>query len=146
MIAEMRLASLIHKGHRRDATFMSAMDVLRLATINGAKALGLDGDIGSLETRKKADFAVIDPSALAAAPFDVTGMTDGGCDPVTTLVYSCNGSDVDMVVVDGTILVENKQLTRINEQELKHKARVAIKGIRQRSGISSTVHTRCKYV
>jgi cytosine/adenosine deaminase-related metal-dependent hydrolase len=146
MIAEMRMASLLHKGRLNNAAVMTALDVLRMATINGAKALGLEEEIGSLVVGKKADFVVIDPSALAAAPFDPDQMIAGGVDPVTTVLYSCSGADVSMVVVDGTILVEDGNLTMVDETVLKQNARRSISGIRERSGIRSTTSRRCNYI
>ncbi|KAH8666971.1 5-methylthioadenosine/S-adenosylhomocysteine deaminase [Xylariales sp. PMI_506] len=146
MLQECRMASLLQKGRLRDAGVMTAQQVLRMATINGARALGLENDIGSLEIGKKADFAVVSPSALSATPFDPEQLADGGIDPVTTVVFSCTGADVEMVVVDGAILVEDKCLKVLDEEDLKHDARTAIRGIRDRSRIKSTVHLQCNYV
>lgn len=77
-----------------------------MVTINGAKALGLDQEIGSLEVGKKADFVALGVGGLHCAPFDPAQLLEGGLDPVTTVVYSCTGADVEMVVVDGKVLVE----------------------------------------
>lgn len=76
-----------------------------MATIHGAKALGLEDDVGSLEVNKKADFVVVDPYTIGAgaAPYDWEQCGSGGVDPVTVVVHSCTGSDVDMVVVDGKV-------------------------------------------
>lgn len=146
MIREMKSASLLQKGRLRDAKVMGALDVLRMATINGARALGLEQEVGSLEVGKKADFVVVDASSLAATPFDAGQIADGGIDPVTTLVYSCSGSDVAMVVVDGRVLVQDKKLISIDEEDLKRKARVAVHGIRKRSSIMSTMYHNLTYL
>ncbi|KAK5048662.1 hypothetical protein LTR84_005753 [Exophiala bonariae] len=112
MIQEMRMAALVQKGSRQDASAITAEWVLKMATINGAKALGLENEIGSLEKGKKADFVVIDPSSLHCVPFDPAQILEGGIDPVTVIVFSCSGSDVDKVVVDGQILVDSRQLDK----------------------------------
>ena len=135
MIQEMRLAALLHKGSKRNAKIMSAEDVLEMATIKGAKALGLEEEIGSLEVGKKADFVIIDPSALHCGPFDAEQILEGGLDPVTTVVFSCSGADVEKVVVDGELLVDNGQLTRCDEKQIKQAARRTIRRIREKAGI-----------
>jgi cytosine/adenosine deaminase-related metal-dependent hydrolase len=68
----MHLAGIIHKGVTENGSLLPSEQLLEMATINGAKALGLEKEIGSLEVGKKTDFAVIDTSALYAAPFDVS--------------------------------------------------------------------------
>ncbi|KAI1609305.1 5-methylthioadenosine/S-adenosylhomocysteine deaminase [Exophiala viscosa] len=137
MIQEMRLAALIQKGTRKDAKLLGAEDVLAMATINGARALGLDKETGSLEVAKKADFIVLDPSGLHCAPFDQDQILDGGLDPVTTVVYSCSGADVEMVVVDGQLVVEEHQLVSADEGQIKERARHSVKRIRERSEVQS---------
>lgn len=136
MFQEMRLAGLIHKGNKRNAAIVGAQEVLEMATINGARALGLDKDIGSLQVGKLADFVVIDTGKMHCGPFDPAQIAQGGLDPVTTVVYSCTGADVDMVVVDGKLLVQGGRL-RCNENEIVINARHAVKEIRERSGVSA---------
>lgn len=137
MIQEMRMAALIQKGSRQDAATMTADQVLAMATINGARALGLDRDIGSLEVGKKADFVIVDTSGLHCAPFDSEQLLNGGIDPVTAVVFSCSGADVDKVVVDGEMLVDEHCLLRCDEKVIKADARLAIARIRKASGIGN---------
>ena len=139
MIQEMRVAALIHKGSRRDAAAITAEEVLIMATINGAKALGLEKEIGSLEVGKKADFVVIDPSGLQCAPFDPEQVLEGGIDPVTAVVFSCSGADVDMVVVDGKVLVVDGKLVECDEKQIREEAQRVIRRIRNKSGIHSKI-------
>jgi len=137
MFQEMRLAGLIHKGATRNATVVNADQVLAMATINGAKALGLEKEVGSLEVGKKADFVVLDPSGLHCSPFDPTQISDGGIDPVTTVVYSCTGADVEMVIVDGQVLIQDRTLLYVNEKEIVDQGRQVIRRIRHSSGVRS---------
>jgi cytosine/adenosine deaminase-related metal-dependent hydrolase len=135
LFRDMRLSALLQKAIKHDASLLSAEQVLEMATINGAKAMGLEKEIGSLETGKKADFVVLDPSGVHAAPYDRQQIGNGGMHPSTLVVHSCSGSDVDMVVIDGEILVRDGAFTKLDEQAIKSSARDAIVGIRERSGI-----------
>jgi 5-methylthioadenosine/S-adenosylhomocysteine deaminase len=104
---ELRLAGLLGKLSSGPAA-VPAVDLFELATVGGARALGLDVDIGSIEVGKYADLAVLDlRRAHAAGPEDV----------YTRLVYSARASDVRLVTVGGRILVENGKLTSFNESE-----------------------------
>lgn len=76
---EMHFAGILHRGANHDASLVGAIGVLEMATINGALALGLQNDIGSLEVGKKADLVVVDPSGLHAAPFDAANRSCNCC-------------------------------------------------------------------
>ena len=112
MIGEMHTASLLAKGVSLDATALTAMQTVRMATINGAKALGIDNNTGSLEAGKYADVIAIDFSGLEMQPV---------YDPVANLVYSANREQVSDVWVAGRHLLKDRQLTTLNEQELLSK-------------------------
>jgi 5-methylthioadenosine/S-adenosylhomocysteine deaminase len=103
MIAEMRVAGLVASHREGRAQPLSSQDLLRMATIEGAKALGLDGEIGSLEVGKAADITVID---LSGPGYSETP------DPETLLIYSGSGRDVRHVWVAGEQLVRNRTLVR----------------------------------
>jgi cytosine/adenosine deaminase-related metal-dependent hydrolase len=120
--------------------------VLEMATINGARALGLEKDVGSIEVGKKADFVVVNPKGLHAAPFEEGQILDGGVDPMTTVVYSCTGADVEMVIVDGNVLVSGGALTNTNEGEIIEAARKSVRGIRERSGVKAVNRKGWKYI
>ena len=113
MFADMRLGALIAKGFTRQPTDVKAYDMLKMATINGAKALHLDGKIGSLETGKQADLIAVDLSSLATQPV---------FDPISHLVYAADRSQVSHVWVNGQALVANGQLTRLDQQVLLENA------------------------
>ncbi|HEY4385419.1 MAG TPA: amidohydrolase [Ktedonobacteraceae bacterium] len=126
MIREMKLAAIIHKAVSFDPLIVPAETVLEMATINGAHALGLGHEIGSLEVGKKADLAVIDLDRLHTTPSP---------NPVSTLVYAATGGEVDTVVVDGKIVVREGQLLSMDEGEIKRQARVQAAEVYRRAGI-----------
>jgi 5-methylthioadenosine/S-adenosylhomocysteine deaminase len=101
MIAEMRVAGLVASHREGRAQPLSSRDLLRMATIEGARALGLDLDIGSLEPGKAADIIAVD---ITGAGYSETPY------PETLLIYSGSGRDVQHVWVDGVPLVRNHRL------------------------------------
>jgi 5-methylthioadenosine/S-adenosylhomocysteine deaminase len=109
LFEEMHLAALLQKWLRRDAEALPARRVLRMATINGARALGLDDEIGSLEVGKQADVVVIDAAQPHLAPRH---------DPIALLVYSAQAADVATVLVAGRILLEERRLTTLDGESL----------------------------
>jgi 5-methylthioadenosine/S-adenosylhomocysteine deaminase len=109
LFEEMHLAALLQKWLRRDAEALPARQVLRMATINGAKALGLEAEIGSLEVGKQADVIVIDAAQPHLAPRH---------DPIALLVYSAQAADVATVLVAGRILLEERRLMTLDAESL----------------------------
>jgi cytosine/adenosine deaminase-related metal-dependent hydrolase len=107
---EMRLAALIHKP-RHGPRAMPARTVLEMATLGGARALGIADDIGSLEVGKRADVVVLRPRRARSSPG-----TDA--DPVSELVYSRGASDVRTVVVDGRVVVADGELVTADERQI----------------------------
>jgi cytosine/adenosine deaminase-related metal-dependent hydrolase len=138
MFQEMHLAAMLHKGVHNDASLIPAETALEMATINGARALGMEGEVGSLEVGKKADLVVVDPYGrgnMGVAPWCADDDNVGGVSPVTTVVHGCTGRDVDMTVVDGRIVVMSGQLVdggRAKEMDIIAKAQRAARGILQR--------------
>ena len=107
MFMEMRLAALIHKI-RCGPTALPAAQVLEMATLGGAKALGLDAEIGSLEVGKRADLILVDLNGVHSQP-------EQGVDPVSRLVYSARATDVETTIIDGKVVMLNRRLLTINE-------------------------------
>src|SRR5207248_1876828 len=101
LVREMKLAAILHKAVTNDPLIVPAETVLEMATINGARSLGLEKEIGSLEVGKKADLVVIDLNRLHTTPSP---------NPISSLVYTTTGGEVDTVAVYGQILVEQGQL------------------------------------
>ncbi len=110
VLGELRLAALVAKAQSENAVTLSAHTALRMATLDGAKALGIDGEIGSLAAGKSADLAAIDLSdAIELAP----------CyDPVSHLVYAAGREHVSHVWVQGREVVTNGQLNDIDQRRL----------------------------
>ena len=94
----MNLCAKLHKVHHADPTALDARSILKLATIGGAAAIGLDHLIGSLEIGKKADIVMIDMQQPHLVPM---------YHPESHLVYAARGSDVKTVIVDGKLVMEN---------------------------------------
>ncbi len=126
LIREMKLAAIIHKAATNDPLIVPAETVLEMATINGARALGLEQEIGSLEVGKKADLVVIDFNRLHTTPSP---------NPISTLVYAATGGEVDTVVVDGQIVVEQGQLLTMDEDEVMEQAQQHAQALYKRAGI-----------
>ncbi|MCC6142981.1 MAG: 5'-deoxyadenosine deaminase [Candidatus Hydrogenedentes bacterium] len=121
--SELRLAALLQKP-RCGASAMPAKGVLRLATIEGARALGLDRDIGSLELGKKADLVVVDTRRPHLAPFS---------DPFAMLVYGAEAADVRDVFVEGEWLVRDRELVRWDTAEVLAAAEPAVDEVLERA-------------
>ena len=113
MLKDMKIAALAQKSLYGDATALPAKKLLRMATIDGAKALGLDSEIGSVEVGKRADLILIDLNKPHLSP---------PADPWTTVAHSAMGSDVDTVIVEGRILMQSRKLTDLNEEEVIQEA------------------------
>ena len=119
LLEEARFCALLHRADGRDAAWPDADQMLRLLTIEGARALHLEEEIGSLEPGKRADLIAIDLHQPATSPL---------YDPVTTLLFSASGRDVCWTMVDGRILYEKGRVTTLDEDALLASARqIAVK-------------------
>jgi 5-methylthioadenosine/S-adenosylhomocysteine deaminase len=115
MFSEMRLAALLAKGVAQDAAVLPAHQALQMATLNGARALGLDDKIGSLVPGKCADLIAIDLAQINTLPT---------FDPASALVYSAGREQVSHVWINGKLLIDNHQYTQLDERSLKMTAKV----------------------
>ena len=109
LFREMSVEALIHKGLNHDAVTVSAADVIKMATLGGAKALGRETELGELKEGYKADITIMDLRNPSFTPAN---------NLVSALIYSCNGNEVDTVIVNGKILMENKEVKTIDEEKL----------------------------
>jgi 5-methylthioadenosine/S-adenosylhomocysteine deaminase len=121
MISVMKTASLLQKVHLLDSTAMSSWEVLEMATRGGARALGLESEIGSVSTGMKADLVVIDLSRPGNVPV---------YDPVASIVYSASPENVETVIIDGKVVLEGSRTTTVDEG----KAMRAVSRIAERLG------------
>jgi 5-methylthioadenosine/S-adenosylhomocysteine deaminase len=113
MFTEMRTSALIQKALLGPRT-LPALTVLRMAITGGAKALGLDGEIGSIETGKRADLILLDMEKAHTTPRP---------DPVSAVVYSATASNVETVLIDGRAVMRDGELLTLDEQEVLRSAR-----------------------
>jgi len=113
MFENIKAAALLQKLTYLNPTVLPAYETLKMATMNGAKALKLEEKTGSLEKGKKADIILVDISKPHLKPLH---------NIYASIVYSAHGSDVDTVIVDGKILMENRQVKTLDEQAVMEKA------------------------
>ena len=125
MFEEMRLAAML-QAMRRQPGILPARDVLWMATRAGARTLGLETEIGSLEPGKRADLIVVDRDRAHLAP---------GPDPYSTLVYAARGSDVRATIVDGALLVDDFAPVEVDRAEIAAEARRAAQQLAARAGV-----------
>jgi 5-methylthioadenosine/S-adenosylhomocysteine deaminase len=108
MLGTLKYTALLQKVNTLNAQILYPEDVLEMATLGGAKAMGME-DIGSLKKGMKADIILVDWQKPHIAPVHK---------PVSAIVYNANGNDVDTVIVDGKIVVKNKKSTLVDETAL----------------------------
>lgn len=106
MFHELSLLTLIHKGVERTPQCISAREGFRIATINGARALGLEKETGSLEEGKKADIAILNLNNPSLTPRN---------NLLAGLSYSANGSEVETVIIDGKITMKDRKILTMDE-------------------------------
>ena len=109
MFHELSVLTLIHKGVTQKAQCISAKEGLYMMTMAGAKAMGKEYEIGSVETGKKADLILLDTSRTSFIPRN---------DYIASLAYSCNGSEVMTVIVNGKILMEDREVKTLDREKI----------------------------
>ena len=119
MVRDMSTAARLHKIAHLDPTVMDAKTVVRMATINGARALGMERFVGSLETGKKADIIIIGLNKPHLTPI---------FNEYSHLVYAASGADVDTVVINGKVVMKDRRLLTIHENDVMDEVReIAVK-------------------
>ena len=109
MFEEMKTAAYLQKVNTMEPSSISAYDILKMATIEGAKVLGMENEIGTLEPGKKADMIFIKTDKLHMCPAN---------DVCANLVYSSNGADVETVMIDGKVIMQNRKMVNLDEKQV----------------------------
>ncbi len=120
MFSTMAYTALLQKGINEDATILPAYEVIKMATINGAKALNVEDKIGSIEEGKQADVIIIDLEETMTQPIN---------DIFSNIVYNTRPNNVITTIVNGKIIMENRKISSINEKEIYEKCNNIIKRI-----------------
>ena len=121
MFNEMKLTAILNKCKAKDPTVFPAGKVIRMATAEAAKTIGLGDEIGTLEEGKKADLIMIDMSQPALSPVILSPVRN----IVPNLVYSARGNEVEMSVIDGRIVMENFKVQTVDEKKVVKEAQEA---------------------
>ncbi|MGM0877723.1 MAG: amidohydrolase family protein [Bacillota bacterium] len=119
----LKITACLHKVNTLDSTLLPPMDVLKMATINGAKAMGREDELGSLEPGKKADVVIVDLLKSHISPVHRCS---------SALVYNANGNDVDTVIVNGKIVIEKGSCVFVDEQDVIQRAQKRVDALRSR--------------
>ncbi|MBA4423121.1 MAG: S-adenosylhomocysteine deaminase [Syntrophus sp. (in: bacteria)] len=122
MFQEMDTTAKLGKSALLDPTVISARTVLRMATCDGAKVLGLDGLVGTLEAGKKADICIIDMDKPHLTPM---------YDEYSHLVYTVGGADVETVLINGKLVMKNRRLLTIDEEEAMRRVRAIAQRVKK---------------
>ena len=105
MFSEMNMAALIYKGDLQKAQCIGAQDVLRYVTVNGAKAIGMEGQLGEIKEGMLADISILNLYEPEFFP---------SCNIVSGLVYSATGREVETVIIDGKIVMEQNEILTVD--------------------------------
>ena len=131
MLEVIKLTAILHKCIHRDATLLPAIDVLKMATIEGARVVGRENEIGSIEIGKKADFFLFNPKNIACVPV---------ADPIACLVYSANPTAIDTVVIHGRVVMENGRFLTVDEHAAIYNLQQSASLLRQRVGLGNEIN------
>lgn len=113
MIAVMKTAALLQKVFSLDPTIITAPEVMRMATLDGARTLGLENKIGSIEVGKKADLVLINLKKPNTIPT---------YNPISSIVYAANQENVESVIIDGKVVMRNRKMLAVDETDIMEKA------------------------
>jgi 5-methylthioadenosine/S-adenosylhomocysteine deaminase len=127
MIEEMRLASLLHKGTHADPTKVDARQGIGMATIEGAKALGIDDITGSIEVSKRADIAILNLDRTHLTPFYDYTLEN----IYSQVVYAAKSSDAETVIINGKVVMRDRTILTIEKEVVMAKCRSIAKGINE---------------
>ena len=128
LVQDMRWASYVHKARTLNPLLMPAEAVLEMATVRGARAMGLENEIGSLEVGKQADFVAFDLDKPHVVPHH---------DPVSTLVCAATAADVDTVIIQGQVVVQGGRVLTLDEERIVREATERAAAVWKRAGIET---------
>lgn len=114
LLQDIKIGSLIQKQRLNDATFFKSSEAIRMLTIEGAKALGIDNKVGSLEIGKDADFISFNSESINIIPINKKDLKN----IYSTIIYSAIGSDVEDTIVNGKWLMKDRKVLSLNESEI----------------------------
>ena len=126
MFTEMRTAALLQKVEHGPES-LPASQAFRMATINGARALGLESELGSLEVGKRADVIIVRLNKLHTNPLT--------SDMISTIVYAASAGDVNTVIIDGKLVMRDRQLLTLDERAVIDEANREVERLMQRAGV-----------
>ncbi len=126
VLRDLRIACHVARMRAGSRLAISAETVLEMATINGARALGIDDQVGALEPGKKADFIVIDTDKPHLTPV---------WNPVAAVVFAAQGSDVDTVVIDGQMIMRGREMLTLDEAAILDDVRGRFRAVAERAGV-----------
>lgn len=126
MLDEMYLATLIHKGRNLNSKILPAEKILEMATVDGARCLLWEKEIGSLEAGKKADLIIINPCSAGSLPLH---------DPIANLVYAMHSSNVEFAMCDGRWLMREGRILTVNEAEVLELVQTRAAALVKKAGI-----------
>ncbi len=136
MLETLKFSALLQKVGRLEAGCVLAQTAFDWATCDGARAIGLDGQVGSLAPGKRADFFLLNPFTPKAIPVH---------DPVATLVYSAGQANVETVVVDGQVVMAGGVFTQLDEDALLREAQRAAQQLAKRAGTEHLLAKRASW-
>jgi 5-methylthioadenosine/S-adenosylhomocysteine deaminase len=131
MLEVIKTTAILHKCIHRDATLFPAIEVLKMATIDGAKVVGREDEIGSIEIGKKADFFLFNPRNVACVPV---------ADPIACLVYSANPTAIDTVVIHGNVVLEKGVFLAVDEEAAICNLQESAYRLRERVGLGVSMN------
>jgi cytosine/adenosine deaminase-related metal-dependent hydrolase len=132
MIREMRLAAYIHKVRLSDPMTMPAETVLEMATVRGARAIGMGDKLGTLEPGKLADMVLVNLDSIDMVPNN---------NHVSDLVYAGSGADADTVIIDGQIIMKHRTVKTLDERDIIQQARERASALLERTGLKPTTQS-----
>ncbi|MDR3573047.1 MAG: amidohydrolase [Anaerolineaceae bacterium] len=131
MLEVIKTTAILHKCSHRDAALLPASEILKMATSEGARVIGRESELGSIETGKKADFFLFNPKNIACVPV---------ADPITSLVYSASPTAIDTVVIHGQVVMERGEIKTLDEQALIYDLQESAYLLRKRVGLGNEIN------